>query len=71
MPQRKYHAPTIPGQHSVEEVIGHIKAMFGVHDVQVEDERGALVVHVNNEEMYPGIDDALNRFGYMPGTNVQ
>jgi hypothetical protein len=48
MPRRDYHPSAIPGQHTVEEVITHIKGLFGVHDVHVDNERGTLVVHVSN-----------------------
>ncbi|HHW88414.1 MAG TPA: hypothetical protein GX400_19685 [Chloroflexi bacterium] len=71
MSRREYHPPTIPGQHTVEEVINHIKGLFGVHDVHVDEESGKLVVHVSSEEIYPGIDEALNRYGYLPGAGVQ
>ena len=71
MSRREYHSPTIPGQHTVEEVITHIKARFGVHDVHVDNESGKLVVHVSSEEIHPGIDEALDRYGYLPGSGIQ
>lgn len=71
MPRREYHAPTIPGQHTVEEVVSKIKSMFGVHDVSVEHESGKLVVHVTSEEIHPGIDEALSHYGYLPGMGSQ
>ncbi len=71
MPRREYHPPTIPGQHTVEEVVGKIKSMFGVHDVSVEQESGKLVVHVTSEEIHPGIDEALGHYGYLPGMGIQ
>ena len=69
--RREYHPPALVGQHTVEEVIGKIRSMFGVHDVSVESERGTLVVHISSEEIYPGIDEALGRYGYLPGMNSQ
>lgn len=71
MIRREYHPPAIPGEHSVEEVIGKIKSMFGVHDVSVDQESGKLVVHVSSEEVHPGLDDALNHYGYLPGMGIQ
>lgn len=71
MRKREYHPPTIPGQHSAEEVITKIKSLFGVHDVHVDDESGKLVVHVSSEEIHPGIDEALAQYGYLPGTGIQ
>jgi hypothetical protein len=71
MPRRDYHPSAIPGQHTVEEVITHIKGLFGDHDVHVDNERGTLVVHVSSEEIHPGIDEALDRYGYLPGSGIQ
>ena len=71
MRRREYHPPTFPGQHTVEEVITNIKALFGVHDVHVDNESGKLVVHVSSEEVHPGIDEALDRYGYLPGSSIQ
>lgn len=71
MSKREYHPSTIPGQHTTEEVIRHIKGLFGVHDVYVDEGSGKLVVHISSEEIHPGIDEALRRYGYLPGSGVQ
>lgn len=71
MSRREYHPPAIPGQHTVEEVIAYIKARFSVLDVHVDNESGKLVVHVSSEEVHPGIDEALDRYGYLPGSGIQ
>ena len=72
MHSREYHPhDAIPGSHIFEEIVTKVKSIFGVHDAQIERESGKLVVHVTDEEMYPGIDRAMHDIGYIPGMGVQ
>ena len=70
MSAREYHPQPTAEQHTVEHIVTKIKSMFGVHDVHVERDTGKITVHVTDEEIYPGIDQALSEHNYIPGMGV-
>ena len=63
MPSKEYH---VPEEHLWESLTDKIKSLFGVHSVEVERESKKMVVHVNSDEIFPGVDQVYNEFGIDP-----
>lgn len=72
MPTKTYQNPNPPDESSMHSLIARLKSHFGAHHVEVQNDNRHVTVHVHDDGVFPGIDDAMNTAGYLtPGMSIE